>query len=277
MQPAQLSWGSGVVDFVMNRREFTPRGVILGVNPRGLADRTVPVLRVDGADGKLRAVLFGAAVHGTTLGPDNYQLCGDYAGFAQAAIQERYPGVQAMFMIGCAGDANPYPRGTMELTKKHGKTLADEVCRVLDGKFRPVRGPLQIAFSRADLPLAALSRAQVEKLAANKRGAQAFAAGQMLAVLERGEKPADALHVPVHRLAVWPRFDAWSACLGKSSWIMSPFWKRRWARTSFGSPPIAMTCSAICRPLECWAKGATRHADSTRATPASSTPGRKPL
>ena len=82
--PARLSWGSGVVHFVMNRREFTPNGIILGVNPRGLADRTVPVLRVDDADGKTRALLFGAAVHGTTLGGDNYQICGDYAGFAQA-------------------------------------------------------------------------------------------------------------------------------------------------------------------------------------------------
>src|SRR5262245_1237166 len=48
LQPAKLSWGTGVVHFVMNRREFTlERGVILGVNPRGLADRSVPVLRID--------------------------------------------------------------------------------------------------------------------------------------------------------------------------------------------------------------------------------------
>src|SRR5438045_228677 len=47
LEPARLSWGGGVVDFVMNRREFTPNGVILGVNPRGLADRGVPVLRVE--------------------------------------------------------------------------------------------------------------------------------------------------------------------------------------------------------------------------------------
>ena len=34
LEPAQLSWGSGIAHFVMNRREFTPNGVILGVNPR---------------------------------------------------------------------------------------------------------------------------------------------------------------------------------------------------------------------------------------------------
>ena len=41
LEPAQLSWGSGVAHFAMNRREFTPRGVILGVNPRGLVDRAL--------------------------------------------------------------------------------------------------------------------------------------------------------------------------------------------------------------------------------------------
>src|ERR1700722_5566087 len=77
LEPARLSWGSGVANFVMNRREFTPDGIILGVNPRGLADRTVPVLGADPPAGKPLAVLFGAATHNTTLGPDNYQLCGD--------------------------------------------------------------------------------------------------------------------------------------------------------------------------------------------------------
>jgi hypothetical protein len=188
VQPARLSWGGGVVHFVMNRREFTPRGVILGVNPRGLADRSVPVLRVD-VDGKLRAVLFGAAVHGTTLDGNNYELCGDYAGFAQANIQERHPQVQAMFFLGCAGDANPYPRGTMDLARQHGRSLADEVCRVLDGKLRPVAGPLKIAFDHVDLPLeASLTRAELEKLAADRQSARKWAAAEMLARLDKGEK-----------------------------------------------------------------------------------------
>src|SRR5204863_4288692 len=120
-------WGSGVADFVMNRREFTPNGVILGVNPRGLADRTVPVLRVDSTEGKPLAILFGAGTHDTTLGGDNYQICGDYAGFAQAYVEQKLPDVQAMFMLGCAGDSNPYPRGTMDRARKHGEPLAAEV------------------------------------------------------------------------------------------------------------------------------------------------------
>jgi hypothetical protein len=200
-EPARLSWGSGVANFVMNRREFTPGGVILGVNPRGLADRTVPVLRIDDSAGKVRAVLFGAATHNTTLTGECHELCGDYAGFAQTHVQEHYPGAQAMFMIGCAGDSNPYPRGSMGLARRHGATLGKEVCRVLQTKLQPVRGPLKVAFDKAELPLQAPpARADLEKQAAKKRSVQAWIAGQMLAALDRGEKLPTAYSCPV---AVW--------------------------------------------------------------------------
>jgi neutral ceramidase len=201
LEPARLSWGSGVANFVMNRREFTPDGVILGVNPRGLADRTVPVLRIDGPDGTPRAILFQAATHNTTLGQDNYQLCGDYAGFAQAAVAAKYPQAQAMFMIGCAGDSNPYPRGTMDLARKHGEALADEVCHVLTGKLRPVNGPLTIAFERVELPLQPPpAQEELKKLASNRRSPQSWGAVEMLARLERGEKPPTHYSAPT---TVW--------------------------------------------------------------------------
>ncbi|MEO8427247.1 MAG: neutral/alkaline non-lysosomal ceramidase N-terminal domain-containing protein [Verrucomicrobiota bacterium] len=199
LEPAQLSWSSGVANFAMNRREFTPRGVILGVNPRGLVDRTVPVLRVDSTEGKLRAVLFGYACHNTTLTQTNYNLCGDYAGFAQAYVQERQPGAQAMFMIGCGGDANPYPRGTMADARENGATLGREVCRILDGTLRPVQGPLTCVFSQVNLPLQQFSRAELEKMT-NGPSWQAGNAKTMLAKVDRGEKLATAYECPV---SVW--------------------------------------------------------------------------
>jgi hypothetical protein len=200
LEPARLSWGTGVCPFVMNRREFTPDGVILGVNARGPADRSVPVLRIDTPEGTLKAVLFGAAVHGTTLTERNYELCGDYAGFAQAYVQEKHPATQALFMIGCAGDANPYPRGTVELAREHGATLGKEVCRVLETKLRPVQGPLQVAFGQAALPLQQPERAELEKWAAGKNSLQAGTARRLLALLDRGEKLPASYNAPV---AVW--------------------------------------------------------------------------
>ena len=200
LEPAQLSWGSGVAHFAMNRREFTPGGVILGVNPRGLVDRTVPVLRVDTADGRLRAIVFEYACHNTTLTQTNFSLCGDYAGFAQGYIERQHPGAQAMFMIGCGGDANPYPRGTMENAHEHGATLGQEVCRVLDGPLRRISGPLTCVFDQASLPLQPSPRADLEKMATNGPSWQTGNAKAMVAKLDRGEELASAYVCPV---AVW--------------------------------------------------------------------------
>jgi len=201
LEPATMRWGSGVVHFVMNRREWTPTGVKLGFNPRGLADRTVPVLRIDSLDGKPRAVLFGAAVHNTTLRPQHNNICGDYAGYAQAFVEEQYKGAEALFMLGCAGDADPYPHGSYELAREHGATLGKEVCRVLETKLQPVRGPLRVAFAQVYLPLREFPpRDELEKRAAQKRGLDASIAQQMLEVHKRGDKPPRHYRCPQ---AVW--------------------------------------------------------------------------
>lgn len=201
LSPVQLSAGTGIVHFVMNRREFTPTGVILGANPRGLADRSVPVLKIASLDGTPRAILFGAAVHNTTLRSDFYDICADYAGFAQTLLQEKYPDAFAMFMLGCAGDADPYPFGNTELARQHGTALGTEVARVLETKLRPIHGPLNIAFAKADLPLeTGLSREELQAIAANRRNAKASAAQDLLGVLDRGEKPQAHYSCPV---TVW--------------------------------------------------------------------------
>jgi hypothetical protein len=202
LAPARLSWGVGVVHFVMNRREFTvDRGVILGVNPRGLADRSVPVLRIDDPAGKLRGLVFGAACHNTTLGPQHYEVSGDFAGHAQRQLEEKHPGATAMFMQGCAGDANPYPRGSHELAEQHGKELATEVARVLSTRLTPISGPLRVAWAEVPLPLAAPPpREQLEKDAAGKGGTRPGVAQKMLALLNRGEKLPTEYTCPV---SVW--------------------------------------------------------------------------
>jgi len=201
LEPARLAWSTGVAHFVMNRREFTPNGVILGVNPRGPVDRSVPVLRVATPEGKLRAVVFGYACHNTTLGGNIYEVSGDYAGFAQAHVQEKLPGVQAMFVTGCAGDSNPHPRGTMDLARDHGATLGKEVLRVLGAKLQPVRGPIRVALERAPLPLEDVPAAdELEKLAPKSPSYRKGVIDQQLAAYRRGDKPATHYVAPI---ALW--------------------------------------------------------------------------
>lgn len=200
LKPARLSWGIGVADLVMNRREFTDRGVRLGVNPRGYADRSVPVLRVDSPDGRPRAVVFGCACHNTTLTGQHYVLSGDYAGFAQQHIEKELPDVQAMFMIGCGGAANPYPRGEIEHARHHGQSLGAEVCRVAARKLKPVRGPLHVVLEYADLPLEPVpSRERLEEMVKGP-SYLAFNARRMIQALDNNELLPTTYRAPI---AIW--------------------------------------------------------------------------
>ena len=144
LRPAILSYGRNQATFAMNRRK--------SINPDGPVDHTVPVLRVSDANGKLLAVVFGYACHTATLGGDFYQYNGDYAGFAQAALETAHPGSTALYMAGCGADINPQPRKTLELARQHGNSLAAAVDRAMAEQMHLIDGPLTVAFDRAGVP-----------------------------------------------------------------------------------------------------------------------------
>jgi hypothetical protein len=123
----------------------------------------VPVLKIEGADGKLRAVVFGYACHNTTM--QFLKWCGDYAGFAQIDLEERHPGAVALFWAGCGGDANPLPRSKIELCEKYGRELAEAVESVLAGKTTALDGP--VAYRFETVPLAFAATPTREQLAAD--------------------------------------------------------------------------------------------------------------
>ena len=173
LAPAQLSFGFGEAQFAINRREPTPRGVRIGVNPSGPVDRQVPVIRMTSPDGHVRAVLFAYACHNTTLTGEFYQLSGDYAGVAEAQLERDFPGAVAMFLSLCGGDQNPNPRSTIELAEQHGHALAAEVRRVLGTKLQPMRGPVRAAFVVTRLPFAPQARSVFEADLANPQSSPA--------------------------------------------------------------------------------------------------------
>ena len=185
--PARLGFTHARCGFAMNRRLPTPTGYANSPNPDGPVDHDVPVLRVEGADGKPRAVLFGYACHNTTLAL--YRFSGDYAGFAQEAIEADNPGVTALFMLGCGGDQNPYPRGTVELARQHGRTLATAVEAALLPKAKPLTGGLRAAFATIDIDYAPLpTREEFTKRLESKDRYEKQHAERMLAKLDKGEK-----------------------------------------------------------------------------------------
>src|SRR5262245_5203386 len=150
--PARLWFGRGKAGFAINRRAAKSGGVQINVNPAGPVDHEVPVIRISGKDGELRGILFGYACHNTTLTGDNYQINGDYAGFAQTALEKKNPGAVALFVTGFAGDANPNPRGKLEHAQQYGEDLANSVAGVLSQKMEPISGNLATAFDYVSLP-----------------------------------------------------------------------------------------------------------------------------
>lgn len=141
--PGRLSYSYARCGFAMNRRLPVEEGIAHVPNPDGSIDHEVPVLVVEGKSA-IRAIIFGYACHTTTLSVNRF--CGDWAGFAQRYIEERYPDATALFLLGCAGDQNPYPRRELDLAKQHGQSIANAVRTAVESRRKPIRGPLQTVF-----------------------------------------------------------------------------------------------------------------------------------
>ena len=203
LKPAELTFGVGTATFFENRRALDADGRYrgMGPNPQNHADRDVPVLRVTTPEGKVRALVFGAACHNVTLGGGSYKISADYAGAARKHVETRLPGVQAMFVTGCGADANPNPRSTAdeeEWVKRHGESLGTEVLNVISRPMRPVTGPLATQFAFVDLSLQEVSSR--EELEQKRQGSMAYQAGLMLAALDRGQKLPTKFAAPI---SVW--------------------------------------------------------------------------
>lgn len=156
LKPATVSRGVGHTDFGVNRRTnrepdvpmLREKNLLLGPS-----DHSVPVLAIKDVAGKLVAVVFGYACHNTVM--DYYKWSGDYAGFAQNALEAKHPGVTACFMMGCGADQNPLPRRTVELAKKYGEMLATAVDEALPG-VTPMKAKLETTHAFVPLKLGPL-------------------------------------------------------------------------------------------------------------------------
>lgn len=158
LKPASVALGFGEAHFAHNRRTAQFARLHPGKTFPAPVDPAVPVIRVTGSDGKVRALLFGYACHGTTLTANTNEVSGDFAGFTQAALEAEHPGAIAMFTLLCAADQNPDPRGTVEMARRHGRALADAVDQVLTTPMTALHGPLRSAWLETDLPFTAHTR-----------------------------------------------------------------------------------------------------------------------
>jgi hypothetical protein len=199
-QPATFECGVGRATFAMNRRVYRGDHVVFGDNPDGPVDWDVPVLRIRGTNGAVRAVLFGYACHGTSIrsGDDWYVVCGDYMAYARQHLEAHQPGAVALFMTGMGADSDPAPRGGLLDAKRHGLQLAGAVIGVLDRPMRPVRGAFKFAYEEVELPLVTPpSREQLEQDARSEDIHLKMRAESYLKRLNAGQPLPESVTLPL--------------------------------------------------------------------------------
>jgi neutral ceramidase len=168
-EPAQLGFGSGSSPIAVNRREIIrdqagSTRVVLGRNPSAHIDREVQVIKVEQLPGtKPAAVLFGYAMHSTSLGPRNYTISGDVHGLAEQFVERHLgEGMIAAGFAGASGDIDPWYRvlpgfkkdqGWMPETVSMGTLLGQEVVYILDRiQKTAASGPIKALFKTVELP-----------------------------------------------------------------------------------------------------------------------------
>jgi neutral ceramidase len=247
LKPAVLGFDQGLAGFGVNRRRVRLR------NLPGPVDHDVPVLSVREPSGNLRAVLFGYACHNTALG--NYQINGDWAGFAQHELEERYPGAVALYVQGCGADINPLPRyqGSdaslasymLGLPRMYGSILAAAVAVTLAGSMQPVAGPLNAALRKVDLPFHNVpSRKELEQRLEDKRDANVYGrrhAELMLSILKRDGKLPSGYPYPVQ---VW-RFGKGLALVSLAGEVVVDYSLRLKAQHGWTTTWVAGYCNDV--------------------------------
>ena len=197
-EPVRLSWACGTATYAVNRRTNREPDVPT-LREKGLlngpVDHDVPVLSVRAGD-KLKAVLFGYACHATVL--DTYQWTGDHPGFAMLAVEEQYPGTQAMFWAGCGADQNPLPRRQVELAEKYGRQLAHAVSEVLEGAMHPISGELKTAYAEIEIGFANIpTREQLQQTLTSENRYERVRASLLLKQLDANGSVTASYQYPV--------------------------------------------------------------------------------
>jgi neutral ceramidase len=151
--PARVLAGyAAEVDVARNRR-----------HPGGPVDRTPPVVRLVAEDGSVVAVVMSYACHPVVLGADNTLLTADYPGVVRRLVEASDPGSVAVFLTGCAGDANTGHAASASVTQQESDSRTYEAAEeaggtiaaaVLDASLEALDGPVRATRGAVDLDIA---------------------------------------------------------------------------------------------------------------------------
>lgn len=129
-RPVRLTAGWGTDPGVARNRRHA----------EGITDSSLPVLRIHDAAGGLMAMITAYACHPVVLGADNRLWTADYPHYVRERLEAANPGAMALFLTGCAGDANTGHSAhasvslasstdrSFESAQAYGKRIADAAC-----------------------------------------------------------------------------------------------------------------------------------------------------
>jgi neutral ceramidase len=155
-RPATLSVGQGSDPGIARNRR----------HPGGPVDASLPLLRIRGADGDMIALVTAYACHPVVLAADNLLWTADYPHFVRTALEGACPGAVALFMTGCAGDANTghsahasmslenNPDRSFAAAERIGRVVAEAALaaeeHVVSGEVRALNGSVVLGFERRE-------------------------------------------------------------------------------------------------------------------------------
>jgi neutral ceramidase len=107
LKPARLGFGLGFSSANINRRALDLDGKMrLGLNPDGIVDRQIGLIRLETLDGKLICLLANYPIHGTVLGQANHKISGDAPGIVSQYVEDKL-GAPMLFINGAEGNLAP--------------------------------------------------------------------------------------------------------------------------------------------------------------------------
>jgi hypothetical protein len=140
----------------MNRRHLES-----GFNP---VDKSISILKLCDAQGRLEAVLYNYSCHPACLGPDNLQISADWPYFARRCIQGKLGGqVKVLFFQGTEGNVNtgysaglsaigvPIATRNFAYAEEAGEVLADAILARLPAIKTETDGALDARDERVEL------------------------------------------------------------------------------------------------------------------------------
>jgi neutral ceramidase len=137
LKPARAGYGMGRASVNTNRVARSAQGGwMLGMNPDGVSDKTVAVVKFESLSGEPIALFVNYPVHGTVMGPKNLLITGDLPGATSRFIEQKLGGqTVALWTSGAAGDQNAIygPGDNFSQVDILGRILAEEALRIAGG------------------------------------------------------------------------------------------------------------------------------------------------